>query len=300
MVDADWRNCDGGAGDVENGFSMLAAGKKKASETMQTSLPNKKKSDYCLPKDRIYLDICSTYISFFNSDLLEDIRQVSNMILGHTNVGTSKTNWVGNFGGLEAWLDTNGIANIFGIPALKKSGYHITYDSDDGFYIGTNKTTGVSVKFREGDDGLPYIQATEENKAFVQSVALNFVQTVRKNYEGFTNRDVNRDVLYCKATGLIVYPYERDIKYLVSSNLTDFPVTIPDINNARKIYGPILCGTKGKTVSQKVDHVMTDYVAIPRDFLALHRFVYLVSDVMFFINITFLITMPCGIKFVTV
>ena len=149
VIDADWRNCDGVAGDVENGFSMLAAGKKKSSETMQTYPPNKKKSDYCLPKDCRYLDSCSTYISFFNPDLLEDIRQVSTMLLGHTNAGTSNTNWVGNFGDLETWLDTNVIANIFGISALKKEGSHITHDSDDGFYIVTNKTTGVSVKFQE-------------------------------------------------------------------------------------------------------------------------------------------------------
>ena len=60
-----------------------------------------------------------------------------------------------NFEDLEAWLDTNGIANIFGIPDLNKLVYHITYDSDDSFYIVTKKNTGVSVKFQEGDDGLP-------------------------------------------------------------------------------------------------------------------------------------------------
>ena len=42
------------------------------------------------------------------------------MILGHTNVVTYNTNWVGNVGDLEAWLDTNVIANIFGIHALNK------------------------------------------------------------------------------------------------------------------------------------------------------------------------------------
>ena len=121
------------------------------------------------------------------------------MLLGHTNAGTPKKNWVGNFGDLEDWLDTNGIANIFGIPSLKKAGYHINYDSDDGFYIVTNKTTGVSVKFQEGDNGLPYIQMTEENKAFVHTVELNFIQNVRKKYEGFIKGDVESAVLACKA-----------------------------------------------------------------------------------------------------
>ena len=67
---------------------------------------------------------------------------MSTILLGRTNADTSKTNWVGNFGYLEAWLDTNGIANIFGIPDLNKAGYHTTYDSDYGLYIVTNNTTG--------------------------------------------------------------------------------------------------------------------------------------------------------------
>ena len=215
--------------------------------------------------------------------------------MGHTNAGTSKTNWVVNFGDLEAWLETNGISNIFGISALKKAGYHITYDSDDGFYIVINNTTGVSVKFQEGNDGLPYIQATEKNKAFVQSVALNFVQTVHKNYEEFIKRDVERGVLACKAAGLIGYPSETDFKYLISSNLTDYPVTIPDVNNAHTSFGLILGGTRGNTVRQKTDHVTTYYVDIPRNCLELHRFVSLVKDVMFVNNIPFLIIMSRGI-----
>ena len=50
MVDYDWINCDCGAGDVEYVFSMLAADKKKASETMQTSPPNYKKVTTAFPR----------------------------------------------------------------------------------------------------------------------------------------------------------------------------------------------------------------------------------------------------------
>ena len=131
--------------------------------------------------------------------------------------------------------------------------------------------------FQEVDDELPYIQATEENKALVQSVSLNFFQTVHKNYEGFTRRDVNRDVLAREAAGLIVHPSEIDLKYRVSSNLTECPVTSPDVNNSEKSFCPILGGTRGKTVSQELEHMTTYYVAIPRDCLELHRFVYLMA-----------------------
>ena len=107
------------------------------------------------------------------------------------------------------------------------------------------------MKFQEGYDRLPYIQSAEDKKAFVESVSLNFVQNVRNNYDGFTKRYIKRAVLDHGAAGLIGHPSERDLKYLVSGKLTDCPVTIPDVNNAHKIFGPILCGTKGNTVSQK-------------------------------------------------
>ena len=45
LIGADWKFFDGGAGDVENGFSMLAASKKNSSEEMQASLSDKKQSD---------------------------------------------------------------------------------------------------------------------------------------------------------------------------------------------------------------------------------------------------------------
>ena len=48
------------------------------------------------------------------------------------------------------------------------------------------------------------------------------------------------------------------------------------------------------------DHVTTDYVAIPRIFLELHKYVTLVADGMFVNNTNFLITISPGIKFMTI
>ena len=131
-------------------------------------------------KNRIYLDSCSTYIYFFNEELLEDIRNIDTMILCHTNAGTSNTNWVGNYGGVEAWLGVSGIANIFIIPALKKLGCHITFDSDDGYYLVTNRNTGVVTNLIEDENGLPYVYPTKEG--------VMFIWAVRYNYEGFTKQ----------------------------------------------------------------------------------------------------------------
>ena len=58
-----------------------------------------------------------------------------------------KDELVWNYGGVEAWLDVNGIANIFIILDLKKLGYHITYESYDGYYLVTNKKKDAATKF---------------------------------------------------------------------------------------------------------------------------------------------------------
>ena len=175
MLDADL--------EVKSGLSMLVSVKKvSGGEKLQTSLPNNKYKANCLPKNHIYLDSCSTYISFFNEDLLEDIRQIYKILLGHTNEGTSKTNWVGNYGGFEACICVSGISNIFSILALKKLGYHITNDSDDGYYLVTDSKAGVTTKFIEDDNGLPYVDSTKEG--------VIFVHTVRQNYEDFKKKEV--------------------------------------------------------------------------------------------------------------
>ena len=168
-------------------------------------LPNNKSKTIFLPKNRIYLDRCSTYISFFNEELLEDICQIDMMLLGHKNSGTSKTNWVGNYGDVEAWFNISGIANIFSIPALKKLGYHIKYDSYDRYYLVTNRKTDVATKFIEDENGLIFVESTKE--------VVMFVQKIRNNYEGFTEKEVEKAVLGRKAPGLIGHPYAQDLKY---------------------------------------------------------------------------------------
>ena len=51
---------------------------------------------------------------------------------------------------------------------------------------------------------------------------------------------------------------------------------------------------------EKQRHVTKDYVDIYKYFLAFHKYMTLVADIMFVNSITFLITTSCGIKYVTV
>ena len=103
-----------------------------------------------------------------------------------------------------------------------------------------------------------------------------------------------------KSSEIIDYPSEQDLEYLVNiNNLDDCPITIHCVKNSHAFFCPDLAGVSGKTVSHEPDHFTIDYVFIPKDFLKFHRYVTLVSDVIFVNNIPFLITVSLGIRFIT-
>ena len=79
-----------------------------------------------------------------------------------------------------------------------------------------------------------------------------------------------------------------------------FPITTYDVNNFHNMFSQNLAGTNGNTVWQNTYRVVMYYIAVPKDFLKLHKFVTLVEDVMFVNGAPFLITMSRRIKFVTV
>ena len=88
---------------------------------------------------------------------------------------------------------------------------------------------------------------------------------------------------------------------MVSNNIIqNFPITASDVTNSHIMFGKNLSGTRVKTVWQKPDRVVMDYVAVTNDFIKLHKFVTLVADVMFVNCELFLITMPHVINFVTI
>ena len=77
-------------------------------------------------------------------------------------------------------------------------------------------------------------------------------------------------------------------------------ITSSDVTNAHTMLGPNLAGTRGKTVLQKPDRVVMDFISVPNNFLKLHKFVTLVADMIFVNAAPLLVTMPHGIKFFTV
>ncbi len=81
------------------------------------------------------------------------------------------------------WLNRDGIANLLFIPQLEEDGYKIDYNTNHEWVATTPQ--GNKIKFKQ-DTGLcnsmPDIDVHEDKEG------LSMLQTVKKNFEGFTKK----------------------------------------------------------------------------------------------------------------
>ena len=144
----------------------------------------------------------------------------------------------------------------------------------------------------------------EETKSSPNLKAVH-VQTLRQTIDdsGLTKRQVanaERAYKYAERTG---HKSQREAEFLVASDpaFRKAGLSLQDMKNAHALFGPQrISSIKGKTTRRAPEHVRTDYVAVPRDFLKLQKNVTLVVDVMFVNNLPFLITLSRNIRYITV
>ncbi len=210
-----------------------------------------------LPENQAYLDGCSTVTAFKTDKYLKGIKTLPSGIKINCNAGVVLTNRMGTYGKLKVWYLPGGIANIFLMHKLEKL-YRITYDSLEGHYI--VHTPQGAVKFYKNEQGLPYINLEASTKAVVMllqsaqpeettriKTATTLVQTVQKNYEGYTKREVLKAKEVHQGQAMIGNPSKGDYRGLVSSNMiSNCPIAPTDITNARAIFGPDLASVRGK------------------------------------------------------
>jgi hypothetical protein len=82
--------------------------------------------------------------------------------------------------------------------------------------------------------------------------------------------------------------------------IVNFPVTVHDISNANRIFGPNLANLRGKMTTTKPERVRVEIVCIPRDFVQMHKYVTLVVDVMFINGLPFLVAFLRGLNLVKI
>ena len=189
------------------------------------------------------------------------------------------------------------MANLLSIPQLEHDGFKVQYHTGGQWIVTCPDNTDVIFKCDTGvTDGFPYVEI--DTLGPKQATAL--MQTVCKNYEEFTKKEVEHAILAHKAQLHVGNQSEKQCKEMVSSpNLENCPVTATDVSNAHVIFGPDLPGVKGKTVHRSPHRVEMEYLEIPHDYYTLQKFITLTADVMFVNGIPFLTTLSRKIRLVT-
>ena len=79
---------------------------------------------------------------------------------------------------------------------------------------------------------IPYIN-TQESKA-----AVEIIQTVRNNFEGWTKKQVEKTILAHKVKEMVEHTTDESFKHMVSSKLlNNHPLKLEDVTNTHTIFG---------------------------------------------------------------
>ena len=235
----------------------------------------------------VLLDNQSTVNQIANPSLLANIRKTKNPITVHCNNGSSYTNLEGDLGRMTVYHNPYGIVNVLLLKSTKAK-HRVTYNSWDCDGVFKVHTKDGIVEFKPSEKGLHYHNTSEDSSNF----ECMLVNTVRDNFEGHTKHDIAKAKESRRLQGMVGNPTDKEFKGMVREKLItkNCPVTVQDVENANRIFGPDLANLRGKTIRTKPEHVHIEYVQIPRDFVELHKYVTLVADVMFVNGLPFLVT----------
>ena len=265
------------------------------------------KSRRPISSDLLLLDSQSTVHLFSQPEHVANIRPAATPIRVHCNKGTLDTTQEADFGDTPVYFDARGIANVLSLYQLGQK-FQVTYDSKDRGGVFKVFTPAGVVEFAPTKNGLHVLNLKNTPEAafiLVNDASLAFgqspVSTVRKNYEGFTKRQVQQATRARRIMGMIGAPTQREYQSLVRNNLlNDCPVTNSDIVNAHTIFGPDLANLRGKMVRRKPVHVNTELVDIPQSLVDRQKNVTLVADVMFVNGVAFLVSSSRNIMLTTI
>ncbi len=210
-----------------------------------------KKEGGVVNKNWVLLDSQSTADQGANPGLLTNIRKAKNPVTIHCNAGSTYSALKGEFGKVTVKHDPHSIANVLLLYEAKQH-HRVTYDSKDCggvFQVHTNE--GI-VEFKPSAWGLHYHNVLDPKS----NIKLMLVNTVRGNFEGYTCHEVERAREAQCIQGMIANPTERKFTGIVREQLlTNFPVTVHEVDNANRIYGPDLANLRGKATRTKPECV---------------------------------------------
>jgi hypothetical protein len=241
----------------------------------------------------ILLDSQSTMDLFCNAALVNKTCKSTTSMRLKSNDGTMVVTRKATMPGYnkDIWLSTRPITNIIALSNLIQQ-YRVTYDSDDTMFVVHLESQGKpNMESRMHKCGLHYYNPRNENH-------LALVNNVSENKEGFTKRQTKIAELTRTLYKTLSYPFMKDFKWVIKINqIKDCPVTVQDIDVARKIWGKKIEALKGKTTRSESIPVARKYVKVPTELMKLHKEVFLTTYIFFVKNIPFFLTLSCKICF---
>ena len=203
-----------------------------------------------LPRDCILLDNQSTHHTFYNGELLDNIRATDDQITIKTNGGKLVYTLEGDFPGFgTVWYNPEGIANILSMSCVEEDGHEVRYNN--GVFTVTNNETLDVMAFSKLPNGL-YAHR-------VQTTGMTLVQTVSENEQFYTPRQISRAKAARELYEMIGRPSLHDYLGVVNNRLLpNIKVTAKDIMAPEEIFGKDLGSIKGKTTRDKPSLVVTD------------------------------------------
>ena len=245
-----------------------------------------------IPDTWILLDSQSTVDIFRNKNLLKEVKKVDEGrgVRCFCNSGYQDTHEEGTLAGYgKVWYNDSFLANILSFAKVSDK-YRITIDTkkEQAFIVHVG---GFRMKFIRSDMGL-YYHDTQWNHSKEESPGVIMIQTVANNMEGFTPREVRGARAAQKLHDIMGRPRYNNVKAMLQFNqIRNCPVTVADMENARKIYGPSIERMRGRNVREKTNRVEEEtIIPIPREILEAVKELTMCCDLFFVDGTPFLLS----------
>ena len=146
--------------------------------------------------------------------------------------------------------------------------------------------------FRPCSRGLHYLDLSTSTDIGREHVCTQVVPTVGWNFEGYSKREIIGAIKARRLQSMLGSPGLADFYGMVCEKLNDdCPIDHTNLKNAHFIFGLKLAIIRGQTVRWKPEWVEVSVMAVPKDFLRLHRIIPLTADIMFVNGLPFLLTL---------
>jgi hypothetical protein len=158
------------------------------------------------------------------------------------------------------------MANILGLFHMIKE-HQCTMDTAVENCINDHTPSGIT-KCKATLEGLYCWEPTEayqEEISWLKKVGIsNLVSTVQENRMGLTAQQVEEAKRARRLLHILGFPTAENFKNMLRMNaIKNCPVTVEDVTNADKLFGPYVASLKGRTTRSKVAIVMNDEIAAP-------------------------------------